>query len=132
MEKSFRGIHMKFGTWEYGTEYKDNLVNVGGGKMEHWIFINGMQVITETVGQMIHEEGKGLNTVTVFEGDVIELWHPDNEDEKQICTVEELGVIHGNWVDFEIWTVFFAMNEGYKLKIIKSIHDEKLKGGSDE
>lgn len=122
MEKFFRGIGIKSGNWEYGTKYNDVLVNMGGGKMVHRIFINGQHVISKTLGQMIYQEGTGLNTIKVFEGDVIELFNHENE-EKYTCEVEEFGLIYAEFGEFDIWTVWFAMNAGYKLKVIKSIHD---------
>lgn len=48
-ERSFKGKNKKSGIWEYGSGFKDNLVNEGGGKMTHYVFINETRVDEDTV-----------------------------------------------------------------------------------
>jgi len=68
-EKQFRGISEHFGTMEYGSDFKLNNVNVGGGEMEQWAFVNGNKIITKTFGEFTGISD--CNNRKIFEGDII-------------------------------------------------------------
>jgi len=68
-EKEFRGISEHFGMMEYGSDFKLNNVNVGGGEMEQWAFVNGNKIITKTFGEYISHIDS--NNRKIFEGDIV-------------------------------------------------------------
>ena len=80
----------------------------------------------ETVGQLIHQ----YKDLKIFEGDRIEFCNRNdvyyNEWENpQECIVGKFGLIEGNFGDFELWYINFAIDQDWEFRIIGNKHEVK-------
>jgi uncharacterized phage protein (TIGR01671 family) len=117
----FRGKRADNGEW---IERYYRFVPFQGCASKHFISHKmdvAYSVTPETVSQYTGLKDK--NGRKIFEGDIILINHYDTPEIKEESKVTDYNVIHGDFGDFNTWTLQWAKDDDYEFEIIGNIHD---------